>query len=80
MKGRTKYISECHLRGGGCKKGKEMITPGLPTNQCRTELAAVLVFQKEELKETAGRSAAWGNSKGKRVAVGGENSVVFTLI
>ncbi len=37
VKGHTKYISECHLRGG--KKREEMITPGLLTNLCRTELA-----------------------------------------
>lgn len=47
VKGHTKFISECHLRGGE-KKGKEMITPGLLTNQCWTELADSISVSEAE--------------------------------
>lgn len=36
-KGHTKYISQCHLEGGG--GGGEMITSGLLTDLCGSELA-----------------------------------------
>lgn len=56
VKGHTKYISECHLRGG--KKGGKKWSP-MVSSQIYVELnwQTVLVFLNPELWETAGGTA-----------------------
>lgn len=56
---------------GGTRRGKKWSPLVSPQISAGLNWQTVLVFQREELKETAGRPAAWGNSKGKGVAVGG---------
>lgn len=75
MKGHTKYISECHLRGGW-KEEEEMITPGLLTNLCRTELADSISVSEPR---AVGDSRRDGSSREEeRLCVG--DSFVFALI
>lgn len=64
VKGHTKYISECHLRGGGGEKEKKWSPP--VSSQIYVELnwQTVLVFLNPELWETAGGTAACGKSQG----------------
>lgn len=67
VKGHTKYISQCHLRGGR-KRGEKKWSP-LVSSQISAGVnwQTVLVFENPELRETAGRAAAqrgstWGDS------------------
>lgn len=74
VKGHTKYISECHLRGG--KKREEMITPGLLTNLCRTELADSISVSEPRALGDSRRDCS--SREKQRLHVG--DSFVFALI
>lgn len=73
VKGHTKYISQYHLRGGRKKGGKKWSALVSSQISVGVNWQTVLVFESQELGETAGRAVAQRGSKWG-------DSFVFTLL